>query len=306
MRYQTFILTTLSSVYVLILLGSIVRSTGSGMGCPDWPKCFGQWIPPTHISELPPDYKTIFQVAGKAIADFNPLKTWIEYLNRLAGVLIGLLVFLLFIFSVPRWHKDKTLTLLSFLILLLTGFEGWLGSVVVATDLKPLLVTLHMFPALLIVSLLIYLYHRTKAASAASIVQSKFKVLIGVSLGLVLLQIILGTQVREAVDLVALQLGDQNRSAWIEALDSSFYIHRSFSWLVLGSSLWIGWWGLRKPELRRLKPYLIAVLALIGLELALGISLAYGSVPAFLQPPHLLLALLIWGLELWIFLNLKR
>ena len=195
---------------------------------------------------------------------------------------------------------------MSFLILILTGFEGWLGSVVVATDLKPLMVTLHMFPALLIVSLLIYLYYRTKTARAIPIVHSKFKTLIGVSLGILLVQIILGTQVREAVDFVALELGEANRAGWVEALDLPFYIHRSFSWLVVGSGLLMGWWGLRSSELRRLKPSIVVVLCLLGLELAIGIIMAYGSMPAFLQPPHLLFALLIWGFELWLFLNLRR
>src|SRR5687768_2016972 len=112
---------TLIAVYILILVGGVVRSTGSGMGCPDWPKCFGNWVPPQSVRDLPQNYKEIYadhrdkknkkfakylQVIGlndtankllndesvRHEADFNPVKTWIEYFNRITGVLIGFFI----------------------------------------------------------------------------------------------------------------------------------------------------------------------------------------------------------------------
>src|SRR5688572_29982787 len=121
-------LATLLAVYFLILVGGIVRSTGSGMGCPDWPKCFGRWVPPTSIEELPSNYKQVYSqhrekknirfakylramgmnetadrlLTDKSVleeADFNPTKTIIEYVNRVIGVIIGFLIFAVFVSS---------------------------------------------------------------------------------------------------------------------------------------------------------------------------------------------------------------
>jgi len=79
-RFST--LTTLLT-YILIFVGGLVRVSGAGMGCPDWPKCFGRWIPPTSLDQLPTDIDP---------AQFNIVLAWIEYSNRLVGVVIGLMI----------------------------------------------------------------------------------------------------------------------------------------------------------------------------------------------------------------------
>src|SRR5688572_24583126 len=157
-------LSTLVAVYLLIMVGGVVRSTGSGMGCPDWPKCFGQWTPPTSVSQLPADYKEKYsefrhkknekfakylkalgfnETADKILndtsireeADFNPVKTWIEYLNRIVGVIIGFLILAVFVSSLKFWKERRNLTVVSFLTFILVGFQGWIGSIVVSTNL---------------------------------------------------------------------------------------------------------------------------------------------------------------------------
>lgn len=321
-------LATLIAVYVLILVGGIVRSTGAGMGCPDWPTCFGQWIPPTSVSQLPENYKETYaqyrheknvrfakylRVLGftaaadqlltddsiRQEADFNAVKTWIEYLNRVVGVIIGLLIFAVFVFS-WRYRKAKpSWTVLAFLTFVLVGFQGWIGSVVVSTNLTPWTITLHMFLALVIVAMLIYLVYQSGWTGEPAVIPGA-KYWAFTCITILMIQVLLGTQVREVMDQVASRLAD--RDSWVTELGMTFIIHRSFSWIVfiLHAGLFI-----KLIKSRQLKGFALSVILLILGSILTGAGMAYFSVPPVLQPIHLALAAVTFGMEFFLILRLS-
>jgi len=169
--YRRIGLLACSSVFLLFLLGGLVRATGSGMGCPDWPKCFGLLAPPTCDCDLPQNYQHLFleqrlkkverfarfldRVGMEGTAErlrtdptirvpeeFNPLKAWIEYINRVFGVLSGLfgLAWIILVFYSRTLIRYRSWVTIGFVFLLL---NAWLGSLVVATNLIPGIVSLH-------------------------------------------------------------------------------------------------------------------------------------------------------------------
>ena len=189
-KYNYLTRISLLLLYFLILAGGIVRCTGSGMGCPDWPKCFGKLIPPISIEELPEGYEEKFvngrieknkrlgkilsfigldELSNKIINDpeikvsekFNVYKTWTEYINRLIGAIVGISLFLLFISSIYLKPFDNKIFLLSFLSIILVLFQAWLGSLVVSTNLLSGFITVHVIVALIIICNVILCYHLT-------------------------------------------------------------------------------------------------------------------------------------------------
>lgn len=305
-----------------------MRSTGSGMGCPDWPKCFGSWVPPTKVDQLPQDYQQVYrdkriqknirlaatlermgfsQVAHQLVnnpaahieTEFNPTKTWIEYVNRLVGVAIGILIFLTVVYSFRYYRKDNAIIYLSVLAFVLVVVEGWLGSIVVSTNLLPATITIHMALALVIVGLLIYAIARSQAPVLRERVfpySSGNQFLLWLVIMLSFFQTLLGTQVREMIDEIAFRFNYLNRDQWIEQLDSAFYIHRSFSILVFLVNLYLGYrlFRLKDGLLNRL---IIGLIGLLVLEILFGVMLAEWALPAVLQPLHLVVATLIFGIQ---------
>ncbi len=301
---------TIVAVYFLIVVGGIVRTTGSGMGCPDWPKCFGSWIPPTEVSQLPKNYKEKFKVQGKEIADFDAFKTWTEYINRLIGVLIGLFIFATFIASFSYRKTDRSIIFLSFASVILVGFQGWIGAKVVASDLSVSLITIHMVIAIALVFLLIYTIIRGfKSVWKPTQINNKRRVnqILILALLLSFVQVVLGTQVREAIDVIAKTMGESQRGLWVENLGLNFLIHRSFSWLVLSSHIYLVY--LLYTQIRDRKNYIfkytIFLFVLIVSEIASGVGMAYFGIPAILQPIHLLIGTIVLGIQFFLLLAIN-
>ncbi len=330
---------TVIAVYFLILVGGIVRSTGSGMGCPDWPRCFGSFIPPTHEDQLPDNYQELylqkrlaknerfvatleklgFEEKAAEIANdksilveeaFNATKTWIEYINRLVGVFIGLLIILTVWKSFKLWKLDSRIPVYSLVALALVLFTGWIGSIVVSTNLLAWMITFHMLLALALVAVLLYVHHlseRLQPGHGVKVdVPAKVQWVLVIGAVLTLVQVILGTQVREEIDRVSFALGDLLREEWIGRLGLDFLIHRSFSIILLAVHLLYFRWAFRYSARRSKVNLLSQVLMLVLLlEIASGMGMAYFGIPAFLQPVHLLLGSLILGIQFTLILQLK-
>jgi cytochrome c oxidase assembly protein subunit 15 len=301
-RFRRFGILTIASVFFLIFVGGLVRSTGSGMGCPDWPKCFGTWVPPTDINELPPDYKEKFKTATHEVADFDVYKTWTEYINRLIGVLTGFFILLTVFFALPYRKKDATVFWLSFLAFIGVAFEGWIGAKVVSSNLATWMVTIHMMIALAIVGLLIYTITRSQdfVIEQRNDDNSLKRIMLAV-LAVSVVQTISGTQVREQVDTVALMMGEQNRGYWVESLGNTFLFHRSFSLLSLILTV-VLFLKIKVAFDRHSIIYkaALALILLISLQIFSGKLLDTAGFPKHIQSTHLFVGSLIAGVQLFI------
>ncbi len=308
-RFRSLAFLTVIAIYLLILAGGIVRSTGSGMGCPDWPKCFGRWVPPTNVSQLPADYQKIYGAKLKGEIEFNPAKTWIEYANRLLGVLSGFLVFATLLASLSYLRKDRVIVWGSVAAFLLIGANGWLGSRVVATELAQYIITLHLLLAILVVFALLFVWIRSNIHQLqAKEISEEIKILrwlLLIAIVLTLGQIVLGAQVRDVLDHVVKQLGYAQRDNWISHLDWRFYIHRSFSLVVLAVHVAIIYQLRKQNKVRQLAQLTTILISLVLVEIVTGISMAYLGVPAIAQPIHLVLAIMTIGLQFSISLLLS-
>lgn len=295
--FRRFGVLTILAVIGLIFVGGFVRASGAGMGCPDWPKCFGMWIPPTSIDQLPVNYEAIFGAKLKGEVEFNAVKTWIEYVNRLLGVLVGFFIFLTLVFSFKAYfRKNRSIFFLSLVAFVLVLFQGWLGAKVVSSELSPGLITVHMVMAVIILGILVLAILKTyflegfiKELDNTRDIRFLIFIVLLISVG----QLIFGTQIREGIDLAQKEMGYDNRHLWINSVIGKVNFHALFGLIILSLQFLIN----NKIQ-GRFKGFLISsyssmTLIFIVLSILTGGILRFFGFPAFAQPLHLTLGVVI-------------
>ena len=333
-RFNFWTKTSILIVYLVIATGGIVRMTGSGMGCPDWPKCFGYYIPPTNIAELTWVSEKIFEKGQMIIYNdelkmskkdftsgsdfnpknwqdytkhdysiFNPLHTWVEFINRLIGVVCGISVLILGFYSIQFYKNKPIITLLSLMTIIAVGFQAWLGKIVVDSNLSPYSITIHMLMALLIISILIFIHFQNANYKKNNVKNIALKNIVLLSLIFTIIQIVIGTQVREFIDQQIIMIGETKKNLWLIVLPSIFLTHRSFSLLILTVNFFVIYLS-RKINLN--SKIIFWIIGIIAIEIILGVAMYYLHFPFSSQPLHLLLATILFGVQFFFYVSFSN
>jgi heme a synthase len=285
---KKWVLATFILTFLVIIAGGVVRTTQSGMGCPDWPKCFGLWIPPTDASQLPEDFEKFLKVQD-IDHSFNVYHTWIEYVNRLLGVLLGVFGIIQLALILRRKNENPRAYKLAVAFLAIVILTGLFGAIVVKLNLAHLSISVHLLFALALTQIELALLMAVTGRLYKKTAGTKMRRALVLLLMVILIQSILGTLVRMYVDDVSKELHFEQREAWLAGMPIAFLIHRTFSWMVLASVIYINWYC---RKVAALKKYLLRVIVLVLCSLTTGVALYYLDMPAVAQPLHLLLATL--------------
>ena len=267
--------------YLLIFVGGLVRVSGSGLGCPDWPKCFGRWVPPTNIEQIPAHIDS---------TAFNIVLAWIEYGNRTLGVIVGISILLMTAIAVIYFRKNNKILFSSLLSLFLVISNGGLGAIVVSSILNPFIVSLHMILALFLVSVLSY----TTIESYKIIDTNKFTNMYlskKISTSLILLwifiviEILLGTGIRTNIELIAIDNPLFSKGELLSSLNSYKYLHSILGFSLLFLSIYLCY--LFKDDFLGLSKQLVLfIFGMIMFQIFLGELMIFFELPQLTRLFH--------------------
>ncbi|MGJ8644246.1 MAG: COX15/CtaA family protein [Luteolibacter sp.] len=313
--YQKCAVAALVSVLVLIFVGAIVRVTGAGMGCPDWPTCWGLLIPPTKVEQV--DFEKLpvekFQKKAERMGrdpstisreslrkEFNPRHVWTEFINRLFSLPVGFFALGTFVISFIYVKSRPLVFWLSFTSLLLVLANAIMGARVVYSGISPGVLTTHLALAMLLICVLVHCVWaggekpwKVKLCKG----ERSARILVASLLLLTVVEGILGSQIREITDEMAKAHLDAPRETWIAELEESaiYLIHRSFSWLILVIAVW-AYFSAKQHQHDGTTPTQKGVIAIVFAQMTLGVVMSQVHIYSWVQVLHVGLAAILLAL----------
>jgi cytochrome c oxidase assembly protein subunit 15 len=284
-RFRLLAIATTALTLVLVAIGGAVRATDSGLACPDWPRCYGMWVPP---------------------ADFN---IWIEHTHRLVAGVVAVLIWALAGWALLRFRHRRDLVVPAVLAWLLVHVQALLGALVVWHLLKAELVTAHLGMAMAVIGCLVYLAVAAALPPRPRAFTPLTKALIGVA-ALVYAQILVGghvTGIGASLAFTDFPTMGGRLVPEIRSEQEAFHVlHRALAFILFGASVWLagvavryrrvvsdaGAWTAAQRWLVKL-PMWGATLVVV--QSALGVANLWTRTSYLTVIPHLAVASWIWA-----------
>ncbi len=224
---------TLFLCFDLVLFGSFTRLSDSGLGCPDWPGCYG-YMSPLGAGEAIEAAQSAMPTGPVTLS-----KAWIEMIHRYLAMTVGVLILTLAVFS---WKRDRTLWAWPTLTLVWVCVQGAFGALTVTMKLFPAIVSLHLLGGmLLLVLLLMQLLRQRHALWAESrlVLPSSVRWWLMATVGLLLVQVVMGAWVSSNYAVMACDTYPKCQGAWWPEMnfDKGFELWRHLGVDGLGEAL---------------------------------------------------------------------
>ncbi|MBN1407391.1 MAG: COX15/CtaA family protein [Calditrichaceae bacterium] len=290
-RFKILALLSTLITYFLIFVGGLVRVSGAGLGCPDWPKCFGRWIPPTSVDQLPADMDPNL---------FNFTLAWIEYINRLIGMITGLLIAATALYAIIHFRKYPKIIIPSIIAVFLVAVQGWQGGQVVASALEPFMITIHMFLAFIIVSLILYVYLQSLLLEKPELTVNgtgSLKIWLIILYLISIFQVVMGTQMRSGLEHLKDNFPMLSPLEWIDKLGPVNPLHAILGFIVAALAIYTTFKLMQKQtgKIGYFKITMFTLDILFILQIITGFILVNLGIPPLMQILHLWFSSLIIG-----------
>lgn len=301
-KYKKLVAVTLFLTFDLIIFGAFTRLTDSGLGCPDWPGCYGEANPFQAHSEIK---------AAESLLPTGPVtvaKAWIEMIHRYLAMSVGFLIMLQM--GIAWWQRKirPFSPWLATSLFVLVGIQGAFGKWTVTMKLQPIIVTIHLILALIILSMLAWAWQRESSRSETNYSRPLYK-LLPIAFIILLIQVALGGWVSTNYAALAChdyplcngelvpqldfehayvlwrELGRTGSGDFLpfSALITIHWVHRSFAWIVFAVLGYVVFLGRKHANTKTLSN---AVLAVLLMQLITGVATIYFSWPLAIAVLH--------------------